>query len=124
MKEKIIAFCLLILVIGFVIGNTIALGKQIDGLCNEAEALKIIAENIRQSEVDAEKLYENFKRKEMFISLTVNHEDLTNIENTFSEMIGYLSVGDESGAKVMKNRLVDSLEHLRRLSGFNIDAII
>ncbi len=124
MKEKITAFCLFILVIGFVIFNTIVLDRQIDRLCDAAEKLEISDENIGQSEKDARKLYEEFRKKETFISLTVNHDDLTDIEECFSEMIGYLSVGDADGARVTKNRLVDSLEHLGRLSGFNIDAII
>ena len=40
------------------------------------------------------------------------------------EMIGYLSVNDTDNARVTKNRLISYLEHLRRLSGFNIDAVI
>ena len=68
--------------------------------------------------------YRTTYEKELFISLTVNHEDLTNIEEGFAEMIGCLSVGDTAGAQITKSRLIDSLEHLGRLSGFNFDAII
>ena len=124
MREKIIAVCLFFLVICFVTVNTIVLDRQISKLCEATEKIEITEDNIRQSEKMARELYDDFKKKEIFISLTVNHEDLTNIEASFSEIIGYLSVGDADGARVTKNRLLDSLEHLRRLSGFNIDAII
>ena len=124
MKEKIVAFCLFFLVIGFVIANTIVLDRQIGNLCVATKELEIKEENVEQSKKDALKLYEDFRKRETFISLTVNHEDLTNIEESFSEIIGYLSVGNVSDAKVTQNRLFDSFEHLRRLSGLNIDSII
>lgn len=124
MREKIIAFCLFFLVLSFVFVNTIVLGKQIKEVYARTEEINISDENIEECEAKMRSLYEDFKKKETFISLTVNHEDLTNIEESFSEIIGYLSVGDVDGARVIKNRLLDSLEHLRRLSGFNIDAII
>jgi len=124
MKEKIVAFCLFFLVICFVCINTIVLDRQIGKLYKSAEKMQISDDDIPSSEKVARELYEEFKKRETFISLTVNHEDLTSIEESFSEIIGYLSVGDANGARVMKNRLLDSLEHLRRLSGFNIDAII
>jgi hypothetical protein len=72
----------------------------------------------------AEEIKESFEESEGFISLTVNHEDLTNIEVCYSDLIGYLSVGMTKEAEVTKNRLVDALKHLRRLSGVNIDSII
>lgn len=124
MKEKVIAFCLLFLVLGFVLVNTIVLDKQIKEVYARTEEMNISDENIEECEAKMRELYEYFKKRETFISLTVNHEDLTNIEESFSEIIGCLSVGDADGARITKNRLLDSLEHLRRLSGFNIDAII
>lgn len=124
MKEKIIGFSLFFLVICFVVVNTLVLDREIGRLYELTKDLTISEDNIKKCEKDARELYETFKKKETFISLTVNHEDLTNIEESFSEIIGYLSIGDADGARVTKNRLLDSLEHLRRLSGFNIDAII
>ncbi len=124
MKEKIIAFSLFFLVIGFVFINTIVLGRQLDEICRMTEEMTIDEENLSDSEEAVREVYDNFKKKETFISLSVNHENLTDIKQSFSEIIGYLSVGDADGASMTKNRLIDSLEHLRRLSGFNIDAII
>lgn len=124
MKEKIIAFCLLFLVICFVLINTLVLDRQIKALYDDTAKIEISDRDIKVAERSARELYEEFKKREKFISLTVNHEDLTRIEESFSEIIGYLSVGNADDAMVIKNRLLDSLEHLRRLSGFNIDSII
>ena len=124
MKEKIIAFCLLFLVICFVLINTLVLDRQIKALYDDTAKIEMRDSDIQAAERSARELYEEFKKREKFISLTVNHEDLTRIEESFSEIIGYLSVGNADDARVIKNRLLDSLEHLRRLSGFNIDSII
>lgn len=124
MKEKIIAFCLLFLVICFVLINTLVLDRQIKALYDDTAKIEMRDSDIQAAERSARALYDEFKKKETFISLTVNHEDLTRIEESFSEIIGYLSVGNADDAMVIKNRLLDSLEHLRRLSGFNIDSII
>ena len=124
MKEKIIAICLFALVITFVVINTIILDIQIEKMCDAVEAINISENSLEDAEYALREIFEEYKRSEVFISLTVNHEDLTNLEESFDEIIGYLSVRDADGARVTKNRLVGSLRHLRRLSGFNIDAII
>ena len=124
MKEKIIAVCLFVLVVSFVITNTIVLNIQIEEICDAVKAIEIREDSLKEAERETREIFDIYKRREVFISLTVNHDDLTNIEESFDEMIGYLSVGDADGARVTKNRLVGSLEHLRRLSGFTIDAII
>ena len=98
--------------------------RQIKGLYDDTAKIEIGDSDIQAVERSVRALYDEFKKKETFISLTVNHEDLTRIEESFSEIIGYLSVGNADDAMVIKNRLLDSLEHLRRLSGFNIDSII
>ena len=116
MKVKIFAVVTLLLTVGFVVFNTIKLGRDIAHIKSEVVAVDGLE--------SARTAYESFKKKETYISLTVNHEDMTSIEESFSELIGYYEVGDTNGAHVTKNRLTDSLEHLGRLSGFNIDAII
>ena len=124
MKEKIIGCLIFVLVIGFVSINTAMLNREIKSIYDMTREFEIGEDEAGVLASEAQKMYDSFKQKELFIGLTVNHEDLTNIEDGFAEMIGYLSVGDKDGARVMKNRLTDSLEHLRRLSGLNFDAII
>ena len=68
-------------------------------------------------------IFEHFKRVEKYVSLTVDHEDMMNIELAFAELVAMVEEGDEDGVAVTKSRLKYSLEHLRRISGLNIDSI-
>ena len=123
MKIKITAAVILSLILGAAIANTILLGKTVEKVSGRVGELDI-GDDAAKAEAEAKKIYEEFKCYEKFMSLTVNHGDLTNIEEMFAEMIGYLSVGDGNGARVAKSRLSDALSHLRRLSGVNIDSVI
>ena len=107
--------------IAVVVLNGLALKSKIEATIEEVASI-----NIQESgtKVEAERIFDKFLEREHYISLTVSHEDLTIIEDCFCEMIGYLKVGDVDNAEVTKGRLLGSLEHLRRLSGFNIDSII
>lgn len=121
MKTKIFACVTITVIIAFVTINTIYLDSAITELTDLVAALNLDDENALQNAND---VFENFKDAEAYISITVSHDDLTNIEDGFAELVGYLRVEDTEGAKVVKNRLINSLEHLRRLSGFNFDSII
>ena len=120
MKAKIAAAVTLILTLIFVTVNTFVLDFMIGEIKREVDALDTSARELE----NAEAIYEKFSAYEAYVSITVSHEDLTNIELSFSELIGYLSVGDSDGAAVVKRRLSDALGHLLRLSSVNIDAII
>ncbi len=120
-KVKVFAVVTLAAILIGVIINTVVIEKQISEVTESVKELDINAKTAKEA---AESIYRDFREKETCISLTVNHDDLTNIEEGFAELIGYLALEDTDGAYVTKNRLLDSLEHLRRLSGFNIDAII
>ena len=122
MKVKILAIALLILTIGAVGTNTLLLTKKIEAVSQCVCALPLDAP-LHESQAAAKESFENFRREENFLSLTVNHNDLTDIEGLYSEMLGYLAVNDRDGAKVTKSRLIDALSHLRRLSGINISSI-
>ena len=124
MKEKIFGFTTFILVISAVFANTVILHKSIGQIYDAVSDVEIYEGACKTAKIEAESAFHIFRKKELFIGLTVNHDDLSNIESNFSELIGYLSVDDAKGATVAKSRLADSLGHLRRLSGFNIDAII
>ncbi len=121
MTARILAVLTLVLTLGFVITNTLVLDFMIGELLGEVEELDTESTGALSA---AEEIYEKFSRYEAYVSVTVSHDDLTNIELSFSELIGYLSVGDSDGAAVVKRRLEDALGHLRRLSGVNIDAVI
>ena len=120
MKQKILAICLFVGILSFAVTNTLVLQNLTERLISEIEEVSI-------NEFALDKLLkidEKFKKTEIYIAMTVSHDDLTNIEDCFAEMEGYLSVGDTNGAEVSKSRLISFLEHLRRLVGFNIDTLI
>ena len=124
MKIKILAIVILLSVVSLCVFNSCFLHKEIDELTEKIEALEIDSENTGEALSEAIKIREHFKSRESYISLSVNHEDLSNIETIFAEMIGQLEVENADDARVAKSRLIDALGHLKRLSGVNIDTII
>ena len=121
MKDKIIAIVSLVTVLVVVVLNGLALKSKIEATIDDVVSFDIQKNTAKD---EAERIFDMFLKREHYISLSVSHEDLTSIEDCFCEMIGYLKVGDKDNAEVAKGRLINSLEHLRRLSGFNIDSII
>ena len=120
MREKVVAVVLLLSLLTAVTVNTVYLTNKLDEICRSICDLDIKTEEKTQ----AEAIYEEYNQAKTIISLTVSHEDLTNIDDAFVQMISYISVGNVEEAEVTKSRLIASLQHLRRLSGFNIDSII
>ncbi len=121
MKERILAVILLVSIIGFSIANMLVLDRQIGRTIDEIGELSLEDDD---AEKKASDIYDSYLRRQEYISITVSHDDMTNIEDCFAELIAYLSIGDTEGATIAKNRLINYLQHLRRLSGINIDAII
>ena len=124
MRVKIFAFALMIFLIVAVSINTYTIDKEILDISEKVDSLDIEEDSIDVPLKETKQIYELFKRRELFFSLTVNHDDLTSIDDSFAELIGNLEVSSWEDATVTKNRLLCSLEHLRRLSGINLDAII
>ena len=120
MKVKIVAVIILIVIISAVVLNTVVLEKQISDLSSKTKRLN--ENNLSLTEIDA--LLCDFREKESFMSLTVSHDDLTTIGECIVEIKSSLLQSDNTSAMIAKNRLEYFLEHLRRLSGFNIDSII
>ena len=123
MKTKIAAVIILVVLIIGVTANTLYLDKLITEITYDVENF-VISDDTDDSTVRAREMFDNFKMRETYISTTVNHNDLTDIESLMSELVAYLSAGMTEEAEVAKSRLVDALGHLRRLSGVNIDSII
>ncbi len=121
MKEKIAAVILLFVIIISVWVNTVMLDQCIGELMDEIDKISIKENDAFQK---FNNLYEEFKSRETYFGFTVSHDDLTSIEECFVEAVSYLENGNTDEAEIAKNRLWYYLEHLRRLSGFNIDSII
>ncbi len=106
-----------LLIVIFIILNTVFLSRTIGKIEQKAAATPLEAEAVNE-------LYGDFLRARTYLSISVDHDDIAAVEAEFFEMLGALSVGDTDGAAIAKNRLCGALGHLRRLSGFNIDSII
>ena len=118
-KAAIVILCVTLL---FVISNSIMLTKTISGYENAVK--KIDTSDTKSAEGEFIDLYDKFKRDERYINLTVNHLDLTNIEEMFASAIGAARADDSSELEITKNRLEDALGHLGRLVGINLDSIL
>ena len=122
MKGLIISVVTLSVTVAAVILNTIALNRTIGELSETVEAFDVSGKDDELEEF--KKIYASYKSAERFISITVSHDDLTNIENDLNEILGCIEVGDDDGAKIAKSRLEGSFKHLRRLSSLNLESII
>ena len=121
MKSVRVALALLVITLCAVIANSIVLRHTFDAITDKVE--KTDDSDISAAHEQYTKIFDEFKEKEWFISFTVNHEDLTNVEDALSEIIGATKAGDIDAVITIKSRLTNSLEHLSRLSGINIESI-
>lgn len=115
MKSKIFAVVGLLAIITFIIINDTTVSSRIDEITADIEKC--------ESYEDARVAREKFMRYERYISITVSHGDLTNIEDLLSEYEAQMRDGSDD-ADITKSRLINALSHLRRLSGINIDSIV
>ena len=113
-----IIFCVLLI---SVIANSYYIVHTVKGI-NE-RVLATECEDMERALEEFEIIKRDFEHAEKFISLTVSHDDLTNIEESFSDIIGAAKAKDENLLLTAKSRLTDALEHLGRLSGINLDSI-
>ena len=116
------AYVMLCFTLLSVIANSIALNMLISKTLNDVKSMPDFLTETSYAECKI--LYSDFKTQEKYISLTVNHEDLTDVEASFAEMLGAIKAQDTESMLTIKSRLIDALEHLRRLSGINIDSIL
>ena len=70
-----------------------------------------------------EKIMKIYEKNEIFISLTVSHEDLTDIKLLLAEIEGAISAADKKAIIIAKSRLESAVLHLGQLSALNIESI-
>ena len=80
-------------------------------------------DSIEELELKFEKINRIYRSNEIFISLTVSHEDLTNIEDILSEINGAIESKDVNSVIIAKSRFESAVLHLGQLSAINIDSI-
>lgn len=115
MGAKIFAVITVAAITSFIWFNTVKLNEKIDDIICEVKDAEGYDAVLRTKEK-----YEKYER---FISISVSHNDLMNIEDLFAQY-EQESLEDSEQRYVTKNRLISALCHLRRLSAINIDSII
>ena len=121
MKSARFAYLILLLLFSAVIINSIAVGEVITNLSKEVAYAE--ENDMALAKEEYESLYERYRRCEIYVSLSVDHEDLSNIEDDFAEIIGAAKADDKTSLITAKSRLCDRLDHIKRLSGINIDSV-
>lgn len=120
MKVIIFSYVILALVIIIVIVNSLIISRNIDVIL---EKLRTIPDEASAKE-DYKNLFDEYMDTQHFFAITVSHDDLTNIEGCFYEILGAAEANDDDALKIAKSRLIGSLSHLKRLSAINIDSIL
>ena len=121
MKSVYFAYTVFLLLVTAVILNSLFLSKTIDSLREDVEAGA--EDDMAIAEKEYTEIYEKYKKYELYISLSVSHDDLANLEDAFAEILGAARAEDTAGVITTKNRLTEYLRHVRRLSGINLDSI-
>lgn len=119
MKAAIISFIVLTIVLTSVFLNSFFVSKSIEKI---TDRLKDAPETIDSYGLYSD-IYDEYMKKQKFIGLTVSHDDLTNIEGEFNEILGSIRAKDKESLIIAKSRLVGALTHMKRLSGVNADSI-
>ena len=117
-KFSYILFCVLLIT---VILNAVYIS-------NFAEKLYSLSSEECENSIEAlelkfKKIKKIYKENEIFISLSVSHEDLTSIEEILAEIDGALLTSDINAVIIAKSRFESAVLHLGQLSAINIDSI-
>ena len=119
MKATVIAVLILSIVLTSVFLNSFFISRGIEDIIAKLEK----APSTLESYDLYKEIFKEYTKKQRFIGLTVSHDDLTNIESEFHEILGSIEAQDEETLIIAKSRLIGALYHLRRLSGINADSI-
>ena len=121
MKSVIFAYIICPLLLTLSLINSFALGNIIENI--DAALSETDDSNPALAEEEYVRIYEEYKDVELYVSLSINHDDLSNLENAFAEIIGAARAGDKESVIIIKSRMNDYLRHIKRLIGINIDSI-
>ena len=119
MKSVIFSFIALIAIFTTITMNCFFISRSVDDITNRLEAAPTHTDTYSVYY----EIFEDYIKRQRFIGLTVSHEDLTNIECEFYEILGAIEAEDEESLIIAKSRLIGALSHLKRLSGINADSI-
>ena len=119
MKIVITAHIILLIIITTVVTNSLVCKLLVNKTIEEIDELDTAQASIS----DYKRVFDQYMKRQQYIGLTVSHDDLTNIEDCFRELIGSAEAGDNDNITITKSRLTGALSHLGRLCGINFDSI-
>ena len=113
-----IAVAILLLLLILATANVLISEYMLKNLSQDLEEI-----SVGESE-KAKDLAHRFSRCAFFLSITVNHDDLENVEELFVELAAIAGTDDAAEMETLKSRLISVLRQIRRLCGIGIDSII
>ena len=116
MKGGIIASIIILAIVAGTAGHTVYITNRINRAIAEVDGVKMDPDAL-------EDVYDDFRRLEWILSLTISDEHLHQVEISFNECMSLISEGEISEAVIAKNRLTLELQQIKRFSGFNIKSI-
>ena len=119
MKSIIFSCTTAILLIVFVFVNSFAVRYNIDKISEELEKAP---NDIKSADIYSE-IFEDYRRREKYVALSISHSDLLVIEDSFAEILGAIEADDEETLIIAKCRIIKALSHLKRLAGVNFDSV-
>lgn len=119
MRSVLWAFFVVILLISAVFLNSIVISYNIKEVIGRLER---IPSSLADSEGYSE-IRKDFTEMERYLSITVSHNDLADIDRDFAELEGAIEAEDEESLIITKSRLINALGHLKRLTDISIDSI-
>ena len=116
MKAIICSLLSLLLLFLAVTGAALTIEHKMDALIDEITDA--------DGKENATALYESYKGDRWLLSVCVADGLIFDLENAFGEWCDSLNAGLPEEAEIAKSRLIRNLSHIKRLSGFNLKAIL
>ena len=121
MKNIIICAILIIAITALAFTSSALASNYLDTLSASADEYR--RADAKTTAAMYRSLYEDYKKREVWLCIIIDDESLIKIEEDFADVIAQASTNSEE-AEISINRLICHLEQIRRLSGFNIKSIL
>ena len=116
-----LSYLILFVLLAAVILNSVYIGRFTEELYSTS--IESTGDDINSLRIKFGKIKEIYSKNEIFVSLTVSHEDLTDIESILAEIDGALNAEDKEAVIIAKSRFENAVLHLGQLSALNIESI-
>ncbi len=127
MKVFLCAMIILALLVSGVFFNIHYLTKTLTEIRDDLDAIPIPQEGIKdltRQEADLSHLQDVWRRRSSYISLTVNHADLMEVETQFAAALGAARAGTRENYLVSLSQLDYALSHLAEMAQASVKNIV